>query len=56
MGSRLSHGITAADFQRFLAGDLRPRMIERRKHLRLVHTRQPVIVRRRADRDPDDAA
>jgi hypothetical protein len=55
-----SGGISHADFERFLDGDMRPRLTPRKGHLRLVSNTRPRLVRRshirRPSDEPDDAA
>jgi hypothetical protein len=55
-----SGGISHEDFERFLDGDMRPRLTPRRGHLRLVsNTRSRLLHRlriRRSSDEPDDAA
>src|SRR5262249_59318964 len=54
-----SGGISSEDFDRFLTGDMRPRLTPRRQHLRLISNRPRLVhrlrLRRPAD-EPDDAA
>jgi len=55
-----SGGISSEDFERFLDGDMRPRLTPRKGHLRLVSNTRPRLVRRvrarRRSDEPDDAA
>jgi hypothetical protein len=51
-----SGGVTAEDFEGFLDGHFRPRMIRHHRHLRLIVSRKPVPIQRRPDTDPDEAA
>ena len=55
-----SGGISSDDFDRFLDGDMRPRLTPRKGHLRLVSHTRPRLVRRvhirRPSDEPDDAA
>jgi hypothetical protein len=47
-------GVSKEDFERFLHGQLRPRLIPHRRHLRLLVDN--LVVRRRKPAPPDDAA
>ena len=55
-----SGGISSEDFDRFLEGDMRPRLTPRKGHLRLVSNIRPRLVHRshirRSSDEPDDAA
>ena len=54
-----SGGISSEDFDRFLEGDMRPRLTPRKGHLRLVSNRPRLLHRsyiRRPSDEPDDAA
>src|SRR5262245_8829821 len=54
-----SGGISPEDFERFLDGDMRPRLPPRKGHLRLVSTRPRIVHRigiRQPSDPPDDAA
>ena len=54
-----SGGISSADFDRFLEGDMRPRLTPRKGHLRLVSSLPRLVHRlriRRPSDEPDDAA
>ena len=55
-----SGGISHEDFERFLDGDMRPRLTPRKGHLRLISNTRPRLVHRshirRPSDEPDDAA